>query len=76
MMLSAVAGLGKDVIEIERWIRRNRSCSFSVAEMAKALGMSTRTLDRRVRLATGKKPSRFVQRTRLEHTSHLIETPD
>lgn len=76
MMLSAVAGLGKDVIEIERWIRKNRAQSFTIADMAKALGMSTRTLDRRVRLATGRGPSHFVQRIRLEHASHLIETSD
>jgi transcriptional regulator GlxA family with amidase domain len=74
MMLSAVAGMGQDVSDIERWIRVNRSRSFSMAELAKALGMSTRTLDRRVRLATGRGPARFVQRLRLEHASHLIET--
>jgi len=76
MMLSAVAGLGEDVSDIERWIRANRSRAFSIAEMAKALGMSTRTLDRRVRLATGKGASRFIQRIRLEHAAHLIETSD
>lgn len=76
MMLSAVAGLGRDVSEIERWIRKNRARSFSIAEMAKALGMSTRTLDRRVRTATGGGPARFVQRLRLEHAAHLIETSD
>ena len=76
MMLSAVGGLGKDVTEIERWIRTNRSRSFSVTEMAKALGMSTRTLDRRVRLATGRGPSQFIQRIRLEYASHLLETSD
>jgi len=76
MMLSSVAGLGREVSEIERWIRQNLSRSFSITETAKALGMSTRTLDRRVRLATGKGPSRFVQRLRLEHATHLIETSD
>ena len=74
MMLSAVAGLGKDVSEIERWIRAHRARSFSIAEMAAALGMSPRTLDRRVRAATGKGPSHFVQRLRLEHAVHLLET--
>jgi len=76
MMLSAMAGLGKDVSEIERWIRKNLSRSFSMAEMARALGMSTRTLDRRVRVATGKGPSRFVQQLRLEQATHFIETSD
>ena len=54
----------------------NRSRAFSIAEMAKSLGMSTRTLDRRLRVATGRGPSHFVQRLRLEHASHLIETSD
>jgi len=76
MMLSAVAGLGQDVSKIERWIRRNRAHRFSITEMASSLGMSARTLDRRVRLATGRGPSRFVQRIRLEHASHLIETSE
>ncbi len=74
MMLSAVAGLGEDVSEIERWIRKNYDRRFSIVEMANALGMSTRTLDRRVRMATGRGPARFVQRLKLEHASHLIET--
>ncbi len=76
MMLSAVARVGKDVSDIERWIRKHRARSFSMAEMATALGMSTRTLDRRVRLATGAGPSRLVQRVRIEHATHLIETSD
>lgn len=76
MMLSAVAGLGREVRAIERWIRENLSRSFSMTEMARALGMSTRTLDRRVRRATGKGPSHFVQRLRLEQATHLIETSD
>jgi len=74
MMSSALTGLGREVSGIERWIRANRSRSFSINEMAKALGMSPRTRDRRVRAATGHGPSRFVQRIRLEHAAHLIET--
>jgi len=74
MMLSAVAGLGKEVVAIERWIRANLSRAFSIPEMASTLGMSTRTLDRRVRVATGRGPSHLVQRIRLEQATHLIET--
>ena len=76
MMLSAVAGLGADIGAVERWIREHRSRSFTIAEMARALGMSSRTLDRRVRAATGQGASRFVQRLRLEHAAHLIETSE
>jgi transcriptional regulator GlxA family with amidase domain len=38
--------------------------------------INTRTLERRVRVATGIVPSRFVQRLRLEHATHLVETSD
>jgi transcriptional regulator GlxA family with amidase domain len=74
MMLSAVAGLGQEVGAIERWIRANRARAFSIGEMASALGMSPRTLDRRIRAATGSGASRFIQRLRLEHAAHRIET--
>lgn len=74
MMLSAMAGFGEDLSDVERWIRKNRHRPFAIGEMAKALGMSTRTLDRRVREATGQGASRLVQRLRLEHAAHLIET--
>jgi transcriptional regulator GlxA family with amidase domain len=76
MMLSAVAGLGHDVGEIERWIRTNCSRAFAISEMARALGMSARTLDRRVRGATGRGASQFIQRLRLEQAAHLIETSE
>jgi transcriptional regulator GlxA family with amidase domain len=76
MMSSALTGLGPEMSGIERWIRANRSRPFKVTEMAKALGMSARTLDRRVRSATGRGPSQLVQRIRLEHAAHLIETSD
>lgn len=74
MMLSAVAGLGDEVADVERWIRRHLSEAFSIADAARSLGMSPRTLDRRVRAATGQGASQLVQRLRLEHATHLIET--
>ena len=76
MMLSAVAGLPEEMTQIDRWIRRNLSRPFSVAEMAIGLGMSPRTLDRRIRKATGTGTSKFVQKVRVEHAAHLIETSD
>ncbi|HEB91400.1 MAG TPA: helix-turn-helix domain-containing protein [Deltaproteobacteria bacterium] len=76
MMLSALSDLGDEVGRVERWIRQNLARPFSIVEMAKALGMSPRTLDRRIRRATGLGPSRFLQRVRLEHAVHLLETSD
>ena len=74
MMASALAGLGDEVTRAERWIRSNLDRAFGVPELARALGMSTRTLDRRLRRAVGVGPSRFVQRLRAEKAAHLIAT--
>lgn len=74
MMLSAVAGLTREVGDIDRWIRANLQRPFSIADMARAHGMSARTLDRRVRAATGRGPLQLVSQIRLEHARHLIET--
>ncbi|MDJ0786866.1 MAG: helix-turn-helix domain-containing protein [Myxococcota bacterium] len=76
MVSSAVAGVGEDAGRAEAWARRNLAKPFRVARMAKELGMSPRTLDRRLRAATGVGPSRFVQRIRSEQAAHLIETTD
>jgi len=76
MMLSAIAGVPKEVREVDRWIRSNLSRSFSVTELASGLGMSARTLDRKVRAATGSGASRLIQAIRVEHAAHLIETSD
>ena len=74
MMLSSVAGRGEDLARIERWIRRHRAEAFKIPELARSLGMSPRTLDRRVRDATGHGVARFAQRIRLEYAAHLLET--
>jgi transcriptional regulator GlxA family with amidase domain len=76
MMSSALVGLNSDVTRAERWVREHLDRAISVPEMARSLGMSSRTLDRRLRRAVGVGPSRFVQRLRAEHASHLIETTD
>lgn len=74
MMSSSLAGLNGDVVRAERWALSNLQRTFAVPEMARALGMSPRTLDRRLRQAIGLGPSRFVQRLRAERAAHLIET--
>ncbi len=76
MVSSAVAGLGDEVIRAEAWVHKNLGRSFNITDMARELGMSARTLDRRLRETVGLGPSRFVQRIRCEHATHLIETTD
>ncbi len=76
MMSSALMGLNDDVVRAERWVLNNLGRPFSVAEMAGALGMSSRTLDRRLRVTLGVGPSKFAQRLRGQLATHLIETTD
>jgi len=46
----------------------------SVAQLADELAMSSRTLARHVRAATGRGPLALVQGVRLNHARHLIES--
>lgn len=74
MALSAVAGMPAPIREVERWVKAHLARSFRNAELAAAVGMSARTLDRRVREATGAGVTRLVQRVRAEEALHLLQT--
>ncbi len=74
MALSFVAGLPPTITEIDRWIRSNIARPFSIGELAHSVGMSPRTLDRRIRKATGQGPSRLVQKIRAEQAAHFLQT--
>lgn len=74
MMRASMSGQSDDVVRIERWMRRQRHRPFSLAELARAVGMSPRTVDRRVREATGHGAKKLAQRIRLEHAAHLLQT--
>lgn len=65
-----------DVLRAEAWIRAHLSEPISIDDIAAALALSARTLARRFVQATGEAPLRFVQRLRVEHAVHLLETSD
>lgn len=56
------------------WIGENLRRAFSVGEVAASVGLSTRTLARRISAATQLSPIGFVQRIRAEQALHLLET--
>ncbi len=58
----------------ESWVRARLDRSFTIADLARALGTSPRTLTRRLAAAIALSPIRFVQRIRVEHAAHLLET--
>jgi transcriptional regulator GlxA family with amidase domain len=64
------------VIDFERHVRGCLDEPFDVAQAARAIGTSRRTLERRVRSALNLTPLGFVQRLRLERARHLTATTD
>ena len=62
------------VTRLEGLTNRNLDASVGVAEAAKALRVTERTLHRRVLKATGRTPSAFMQALRLQRAHHLLET--
>ncbi|GGO81598.1 GlxA family transcriptional regulator [Wenjunlia tyrosinilytica] len=73
---SALAQHDPTVSAFERWARTHLDQPLNVAEAARALGLSERTLQRAVRRTLGTSPVRFVQDLRVEQASHLLRTTD
>ncbi|WP_347402478.1 GlxA family transcriptional regulator [Corallococcus macrosporus] len=59
---------------VERFVAANLGRQLSLDELAHAAATSTRTLARRVQAGLGMTPLEFVQRVRMAHASHLLET--
>jgi len=58
----------------ERYIRDHLAESMPIADAARALGLSERTLQRVTRTTIGMSPIRFVQEVRLEQATVLLRT--
>jgi transcriptional regulator GlxA family with amidase domain len=63
------------VERFEAWARRHLA-DFTLDAAARAVGASTRTLERRVHRALGKSPLAYVQDVRVEHARHQLETSE
>jgi len=60
------------VKRFEAWIRGHLTEPFALGRVARAVGSSERTLQRRIRAVLGKPPVAFVQDLRLEQAVHLL----
>ncbi|MEZ4360810.1 MAG: helix-turn-helix domain-containing protein [Kofleriaceae bacterium] len=58
----------------EAWIRAHLAEAFDIPTLARRVGVSARTLARRVAAAVGKSPLGFVQQLRVETAVHLLES--
>lgn len=64
------------VERFERWARRHLATRFSLADAARHVGASERTLARRLQAVLGKTPLSYVQDLRVERALHLLKTTD
>ncbi|MFV8817475.1 GlxA family transcriptional regulator [Haliea sp. E17] len=60
------------VLQAQQWLRDNLSSGADIASLAERLGLSTRTLNRRFRLATGSSPQQWLQRLRVNEARDLL----
>jgi transcriptional regulator GlxA family with amidase domain len=74
MIPSHVKYADPTVIAAERWIDARLAQSINVTELASALAVSPKTLARRIDAALGLSPVKFIQRRRVLHATHLIES--
>src|SRR5471032_696745 len=62
------------VVAAQRWIDARLAQPMTVTALSSALALSPKTLARRIEAATGVSPIKFIQRRRLSHAAHLLET--
>lgn len=64
------------VESFEGWARRHMATQFSLADAAKSIGTSPRTLTRRIQRTLGKTPLGYVQDLRVDRAVHRLRTSD
>jgi transcriptional regulator GlxA family with amidase domain len=62
------------VERFERWARQNLSETFCLRQATSAIGVSPRTLARKMKHVLGKSPLAYVQTLRVERAVHLLQT--
>jgi transcriptional regulator GlxA family with amidase domain len=62
------------VQRFEGWARARLAEGFSLADAARAVGSSKRTLARRMQSVLGRSPLSYFQGLRVEHAVHLLKT--
>ena len=64
------------LLEAEHIVRRAGENPIAVEDLARALGVSDRTLNRRLKRASGESPKQFIDRVRFETARILLETSE
>ncbi|MET4491215.1 helix-turn-helix domain-containing protein [Bradyrhizobium sp. LA7.1] len=74
MALSYLAAADEKISRAERWACARLHRTFSISDLAKAVGLGARTFARRCERVTGLSPVRFVQKLRVDKAMDLLET--
>jgi transcriptional regulator GlxA family with amidase domain len=60
--------------KVEAYVRRRLATPFTLEDLARQTGTTTRTLNRRLTHATGLSPMKFAQKIRVDAALHLLQT--
>lgn len=63
----------EDIVRLQHWLNENFQQAITAIDMANMLGISTRTLNRRFKLATRHSPQQYLKQIRLEHAKELLK---
>lgn len=61
------------VIEAQQWLQQRLGQVVTMVDLARHLDLTTRTLNRRFRQATGMSPQAYLQRLRVTHAQELLK---
>ena len=75
-LLSEVKHADSVVERAQGWLQKNMALDITMLDLARAVAVSDRTLDRRFRAAIGKSPLAYLQVVRLESARALLESGD
>lgn len=73
-MLQQMALQDPQMRQAESWVRKRLERQIRISDLAQALHLTPRTLARRFESALGMTPLQFVQRLRIDHALHLLQT--
>lgn len=74
MVMEHIRGFDPLLTQVEEFVVTHVDRQISLAELAAAVRTSSRTLARCLERSTGMTPMEFVQRIRVTHAMHLLET--
>jgi len=64
----------EDIIQVQLWLQDNYPREVVLSQVAERFGLSTRTLNRRFKAATGQTPLDYLQEIRINNARDLLKT--